>query len=141
MARDAVAAARAQHVGHRDGLGAAAGLEHHAQAVRNVFDRFHFGAEFDLDAKALQMLAQDCLGAPLRKAALEAVGAAGLGEVVARDLPQAGAQELDAPDAHARAKERLDQAGPVEISPARPAGERSRELRDAARACARRCAA
>ena len=51
----------------------------------------------------------------MRKAALEAVGAAGLAEVVARDLAQARTQELDAPDAHADAKERFDQAGPLEL--------------------------
>ena len=60
------------------------------------------------------MLAQDRLGAPLRQAALKLIFAAGIGEISRRDLPQAGTQELNAPDAHARAKERLDQAGPVE---------------------------
>ena len=79
-----------------------------------VFDRFHLGAEFDLEAEALQALAQDRLGAPLRQAALERVGAAGLGEIVVHDLAQAGPQELDALDAHADAQERLDQAGPLE---------------------------
>ena len=70
--------------------------------------------EFDLEAKALQTLAEDCLGAPLRKAALEPIGAAGFREIIARDLAQARPQELDALDAHADAKERLDQAGPLE---------------------------
>ena len=73
MARDAVRAARAQHVGRRDDLRSAAGIEHHPQAGRIVFDRLHVRAVLDLDAKAFQMVAQDRLGAPLRQAALKLV--------------------------------------------------------------------
>ena len=96
MTGDAVAAAGAQHVSHRNGLAAGTGLERHAHALRMVFDRFNFSAEFDLEAKALQTLAQDRLGAPLRKAALESIGAAGIGEIVAGDLAQPWTQQLDA---------------------------------------------
>ena len=59
------------------------------------------------------MFAQDCLGAPLRKAALKFVFAAKISEVGGHDLPQTRTQELNVPDTHARAKERLDQAAPV----------------------------
>jgi hypothetical protein len=41
----------------------------------------------------------------------ELINRAGFREVVARDLPQAGTQELDVLDAHARAKERFSQTG------------------------------
>src|SRR5690349_4950411 len=48
------------------------------------------------------------------QAALKLIGGACVSEVFARDLPQAGTQELDVPDAHARTKERFDQAGALE---------------------------
>ncbi len=86
----AMATARAQHISRGDGLRATASIERHAQAVRSIFDRRHFGAEFDLKTEALQMFAQDCLGAPLRKATLKLIRTAGIGEVLARDLAQTG---------------------------------------------------
>ncbi len=95
IARRVMAAARGQHVRHRDDLGSPATIERHAQAGRIVFDRRHFGAEFDLEAKARQMLAQDGLGAPLRKAALKRVLAAGVGEARGSDFPQARAQRVE----------------------------------------------
>jgi hypothetical protein len=61
-----------------------------------------------------QMIAQDRLGAPLRQAALKLVCAAGVGKRDGRDLLKTGADELNAPDMHARAQERLDQAGPLD---------------------------
>src|SRR5919198_1344420 len=95
MARDAAAAARSQHVSCRDGLRSTASLELDAQGLRLVVNRSHFGAELDLEAAALQVLAQDCLGAPLRKAALELVLAAGIGEMLAGDLAQARTEQLN----------------------------------------------
>jgi hypothetical protein len=85
------------------------------------------------------MLAQDCLGAPLRKAALKLILAANIGEACGHDLPQTRTQELNALDAHARAKERLDQAAAVknlqhrrlESGPARLAMRREPALHDA----------
>jgi hypothetical protein len=50
------------------------------------------------------MVAQDCRGASFRQAALKLIGGADVSEVLTLDLPQAGTQELYAPDAHARAK-------------------------------------
>ena len=88
VARYAMATACAQHVSRRDDLRSAARIERHTQAGRIIFDRRHIGAEFDLKAKALQMFAQDCLGAPLRKAALKLVLAANISEVRGPDLPQ-----------------------------------------------------
>jgi hypothetical protein len=113
MARYATRTARAQHVSRGDSLGAAAVLEHHPQAGRIVLDRRHLRAVFDRDAEAVQVLAQDRLGPPLRQAALEFIVAADIGEFRPRDLLQAGAEDLNLPDAHARAKKRLDQAAAV----------------------------
>ena len=139
MARHAMATACTQHVSRRDDLRSAAGIERHAQPGRIIFDRPHIGAEFDLKAKALQMFAQDCLGAPLRKAALKLILAANIREVRRPDLPQTRTQDLNVPDAHARAKERFDQAAPVknlqhrrlERGPARLAMRREPALHDA----------
>src|SRR3984885_4702531 len=110
MARHAMAAACAQDVCRRNGLHSAAGIEHHPHAGRFVFDRRHLGAEFDLEAEGLKVFAQDRFGAPLRQAALELVRAAGACEVDALEGTQALSQNVEAPDAHACAKERLDQA-------------------------------
>ncbi len=71
-------------------------------------------AEFDLEAKAGQMIAHDRLGAPLGQTALKLISAAGAGELLGGDLPLARTQELDATDAHAGVEERLDQAAPFE---------------------------
>jgi hypothetical protein len=88
MARYAMATACAEHVSRRDDLCSAAGIEDHAQAGRIILDRRHIGAEFDLKAKALQVVAQDCLGAPLRQAALKLVRAADTSQARVPDLPQ-----------------------------------------------------
>ena len=88
MARYAMTAARAQHISRRDGFRSTAGIKRHAHALRIIFDRRHFGAKFDLKAEALQMFAQDRLGAPLRKAALKLVRAPGVSEVLPRDFVQ-----------------------------------------------------
>ena len=83
VARYAMATACAQHVSRRDDLRSAARIERHAHAGRIIFDQRHFGAEFDLKAKTLQMFAQDRLGAPLRKAALKLIRATSISEVLA----------------------------------------------------------
>ena len=114
MARYAMRTARAQHVSRREDLRPAAVFEHHPQAVRVFVDGLHFRAVFDLDAQASQMFAQDRLGLPLRQAALKLIFAPDISEFHRRDLLQARAQQLNLPDAHARAKERLDQTGPVD---------------------------
>ena len=88
--RYAMATACAQHVSRRDGLRSTANIERRAYTVRSIFDRRHFGAEFHLKAKAIQMFAQDCLGARLWKAALKLIGAAGISEVLTHDLLQTG---------------------------------------------------
>jgi hypothetical protein len=69
--------------------------------------------KFHRKAKAIQMFAQNYLGAPLRQAAPKIIATARISQVLARDFPQTGTQELKVPDAHASAKERLDQAAPV----------------------------
>jgi hypothetical protein len=107
-------AARAQHVGRGEDLRSAAGIERHPQAGGVVLDRRHFRAERDLDAEALEMLAQDCFGAPLRQAALKLILAADTREIRGRDLLQTRTEQLKLPDAHARVQEWLDHAGPVE---------------------------
>ena len=107
-------APRAQHVSRRDGLRLAAAIERHAHAIRRILDRGYLGAEFDLEAKAGQMIAQDHLGAPLGQTALKLISAAGAGELLGGDLPLARTQELNATDAHAGVEERLDQAAPFE---------------------------
>jgi hypothetical protein len=71
MPRYAVTTARAQQVSGRDGLRSAAGSERHAHALWSIFDRRHLGAEFHLEATAIQMFAQNCLGTPLRQTALK----------------------------------------------------------------------
>ena len=114
MARDAMRAARAQHVSRREGLRPAATFEHHPQAVRVFLDGPHFRAVFNLHAKACQMLAQDCLGPPLRQAALKLVLAPDTSELRRRDLLQVRTQQLNLPDAHCCAKEGFNETGPVE---------------------------
>jgi hypothetical protein len=109
MARHAVGTACTQHVSRGEDFRCASGLERHPQPGRMIFDRPHVGTVFDHKAEALQMLAQDCLGAPLRKAALKLILAAYILEVRRPDLPQTRTQDLNVPDAHARAKERFDQ--------------------------------
>ena len=113
MARHTVGTARAQNVSRGEDLRSAPSFERYTQAGRVIFDRLHFLAVFNLDAKAFQMFAQDCLGAPLRQAALKFVFAPDIREFRGRDLLQTRAEQLNFPDAHARAKERLDQAAPV----------------------------
>ena len=88
MARHAVGTARTQRVSRREDFRSASGLERHPKPRRIIFDRPHFGTVFDHEAEALQMLAQDCLGAPLRKAALKLILAAYIREVRGPDLPQ-----------------------------------------------------
>jgi hypothetical protein len=53
-----------------DAAASAAAFEHNARSGRISIDRCHFSAEFDLKTKTAQVVAQDCLGAPLRQAAL-----------------------------------------------------------------------
>jgi hypothetical protein len=109
-----MATTSAQYVSCRDRLPLTAAFEHNARGGRIGIDRYHFSAKLDLNTKTAQVVAQDCLGAPLRQAALILVGRAGISELLARDLPQAGTQKLDLSDAHARAKERIGQAGALE---------------------------
>ena len=97
---DAAPAPSAQHVSRRDDLRFSAGIERHAQTVRIIFDRCHAAAEFDLQPLALEVIAQNAFGAPLRKAALKFKWAAGSGEVDGRDLLQARTEELNLPDAY-----------------------------------------
>ena len=83
-----MAAACTEHITRRDDFRAATGIERHAQAGRIVFDQCHLDAEFNLQAETLQMVAENCLGTPLRKAALKFIPAADTGQVRGRDLPQ-----------------------------------------------------
>ena len=71
MARYAVSTARAQHVSCGQTLRSATSFERHPQPGGAVLHRLHLGVVFDLDTEALQMFAQNCLGAPLRQAALK----------------------------------------------------------------------
>jgi len=80
----AVATARTQQVRGRDGLRSAAAIKRHAYAIRIIFDRGHFGAEFHCEAKTIQMFAQNSLGVPLRLAALKIIATAGISKVLAR---------------------------------------------------------
>src|SRR5260370_34208632 len=60
------------------------------------------------------MFAQDCLGAPLRQAALKFILAPDTSEFRGCDFLQTRAEQLNLLDAHARAKKRLDQAAPLD---------------------------
>ena len=114
MTCHAVRTACAQHVSRRQDFRSAASFERHAQAGRTVFNRLYLCAVFDLDSKAFQMLAQDCLGAPLRQATLKFILAPDIGEFRGRDFLQTRAEHLNLPDARARAKKRLDQAAAID---------------------------
>src|SRR5262249_4793226 len=139
MACDTARRARAQHVGRGANLRSAAALEHDPQAGRVLIDRLHLRAVLDLDAAAAQMLAQNFLCAPLRQAALKLIFATNPRETRAHDLLQTGAEELNVPDVHAGAQERLDQTAPVDDlehaglqrSPARLVMRRKEALDDA----------
>lgn len=63
MARDAVGAAGAQDVSRRKILRSTTGFKRHEQVRGAIFDRPYLSAVFDLDAKALQMFAQNLFGA------------------------------------------------------------------------------
>ena len=60
------------------------------------------------------MIAEDSFGLPLRQAALKFVLAPDTGKLRGRDFLQTRSEQLNLPDAYARAKERLDQASPVD---------------------------
>ena len=114
MTGDAVRAVSAEYVARIDDRGLSADLERDTQRPRIVFDRSNLGAVFDLDPGPSQVIAQDLLGAPLRLAALKFIAAVKTAKVRARDLTHARAEDLNVPDVHAGADERLNQAGPVE---------------------------
>ena len=110
----AVATARAQQVSGRNRLCSPAGIKRHAYAIRIIFDRGDLGAKFHLEAKTIQMLAQNRLGAPLRLAALKIIATTGISKILAPDFPQTGTEELKALDVHAGAKKTLSHAGSIE---------------------------
>jgi hypothetical protein len=114
MAGYAVRTTCAQYVSCGQTLSSAGGFERHTQPSRAVFHRFYLCAIFDLDSEALQMFAQDCLGAPLRQAALKFILAPNTGEFRSSDFLQARAQQLNLSYAYTRVEKRLDQASPID---------------------------
>jgi hypothetical protein len=114
IARYAVGAAGAQDVSCGELLGSAAGFERHEQICRAFFDGLYLGAVFNLDAKTVQMFAQNRFGAPLRQAALKFILGPDTRELGRRDFLQTRSEQLNLPDVHAGAKKRLDQAGPLD---------------------------
>src|SRR5262249_47228337 len=102
MARDAVGAACTEDVSRREILRLT--TKRHQQVRRAIFDRPYPSAVFDLDAKALQMFAQNFFGAPLRKAALKFILAPDISKFGGRDFLQTRPQQLNLPDMHTRAK-------------------------------------
>ena len=113
--------ARAEHVAERRGLDLAVGAaKADVERVGVLFDRKNGRPAFDENAEAVQVLGEDCLGLPLRQAALVLVRAADAAESAGGERNEAARVEACAAHAdgsfeerreHARAREKLEPGG------------------------------
>jgi hypothetical protein len=92
IARYAVGTAGAQDVSCGEVLRSAAGFKRHEQICCAFFDRLYLSAVFNLDAKTVQMFAQNRFSAPLRQAALKFILRPDTSEFGRRDFLQTGSE-------------------------------------------------